>query len=104
MNIEEFRADMVRLVTALIPDIQDDYRAYDDNEDDSEPSMQLTIGADAIGWAYQTGDNSCTGGAYGFADWSSVAIYRDSDPESVADEIINGFPDEFEFEPEDGTP
>lgn len=101
MNINEFRADMVALVTALIPTIGDDYRAYDDNEDDSEPSMLLTIGADAGGWSYQTGDNSFTGGAYGYADWSSVALYRDSDPESVADEIISGFPDEFEFEPED---
>lgn len=100
MNINEFRADMVRLVTALIPDIQDDYRAYDDSEDDAAPSMLLTIGADANGWSYQTGDNSYTGGAYGFADWSSVALYRDSDPESVADEIIGGFPDDFEFAPD----
>ena len=99
MNIEEFRADMVRLVTALIPDIKDDYRAYEPEPgDDSDvPSMLLTIGADESGWSYQTGDNSSTGGAYGYADWSSVALYRDSDPESVADEIISGFPDDFEF-------
>ena len=104
MNIEEFRADMVRLVTALIPAIGDEYRAYrPEFDDDGTPSMLLTIGADASGWSYQTGDNSYTGGAYGFADWSSVALYRDSDPESVADEIISGFPDEmsWEFEPED---
>lgn len=105
MKLSEFHADMVRLVTALIPDIQDDYRAYEPEpgEDDDTPSMLLTIGADADGWAYQTGDNSYSGGAYGYADWSSVAIYRDSDPAETADEIVNGFPDEmeWEFEPED---
>ena len=102
MNIEEFRADMVRLVAALIPGIMDDYRAYrPEPGDDDAPSMMLTIGADGSGWSYQTGDNSYTGGAYGYADWSSVALYRDSDPEAVADEIVNGFPDNFEFEPGD---
>ena len=97
MNLEEFRADMVQLVAFLIPDIADDYRAYEDCAEDSEPSMLLTIGADASGWSYQTGDNSYSGGAYGFADWSSVALYRDSDPESVADEIIAGFPDDWQL-------
>ncbi len=99
MNLEEFHADMVWLVAALIPDIADDYRAYepDPYSDDDAPSMLLTIGADASGWSYQTGDNSYTGGAYGFADWSSVAIYRDSDPEAVADAIIAGFPDDWEL-------
>lgn len=97
MNMQEFRADMVRLVAALIPDIGDEYRAYkpDPYSDDDKPSMLLTIGADASGWGYQTGDNSYTGGAYGFADWSSVAICRDSDPENVADEIIAKFPDDW---------
>lgn len=99
MHMEEFRADMVRLVAALIPEIMDDYRAYepvlDDSDDSDVPSMLLTIGADESGWSYQTGDNSYTGGAYGYADWSSVALYRDSDPESVADEIIGGFPDDW---------
>lgn len=104
MKLSEFHADMVRLVTALIPTIGDDYRAYEPEPDDDSdvPSMLLTIGADESGWAYQTGDNSYTGGAYGFADWSSVALYRDSDPVETADEIINGFPDDMEWEwPED---
>lgn len=95
MNIKEFRADMVRLVASLIPEIADDYRAFEDCSDDDPPSMLLTVGADVSGWSYQTGDNSFTGGAYGFANWSVVALYRDSDPESVADEIIAGFPDDW---------
>lgn len=104
MKISDFRADMVRLVTALIPTIGDEYRAYEpESDDDGTPSMLLTIGADASGWSYQTGDNSYTGGAYGYADWSSVALYRDSDPEAVADEIINGFPDDFEFSADDAS-
>lgn len=101
MNIQEFRDDMVQLVASLVPQIMDDYRAYEDCNENDPPSMRLTIGADRSGWNYQTGDNSYTGGAYGFADWSSVAIYRDSDPAEVADEIIIGFPDEFDgFEDE----
>lgn len=106
MKLSEFHIDMVALVNRLIPTIDDGYCAYEPEpgDDSGIPSMLLTIGADADGWAYQTGDNSFTGGAYGFADWSSVAIYRDSDPVEVANEIISGFPDDFEFEPEDGTP
>jgi hypothetical protein len=83
---------MVRLVGHLVPLIRDDYRAYDyipDVEDGPEPSMLLTVGADASGWSYQTGDNSFTGGAYGYATWATTAIDRESNPADVAEHIIS---------------
>ena len=88
MNVTEFKAEMVELVADLIIDIDDDYRASHCEPDDDTPSMDLTIGADADGWSYQTGDNSFTGGAYGYADWAVVYLSRDSDPAEVAEDII----------------
>lgn len=88
MNKAEFTASMVTLVTRLIPTIGDEYRASDDRED-TEPGMQLTVGADANGWSYQTGDNSYTGGAYGYATWAVVSIYRDADAEDIASYIVD---------------
>ena len=97
MNRDTFRDDIVRLVTALIPDIADDYRATDDPED-NEPGMMLTIGADADGWGYQTGDNSFTGGADSFPDWAVVYLARDSDPAEVAEDIIGQLCEAFDVE------
>ena len=95
MNIEDFKVEMIALVTNLIPEIDDDYRS---DEEATEPSMLLTVGADADGWSYQTGDNSFTGGAYGYATWALVYLDRESDPSSVADdiiaELIDGAPDD----------
>lgn len=44
-------------------------------------TLQLTIGVSEDGkkWGYQTGDNSVTGGAYGFPHWAVVDIFYDSD-------------------------
>lgn len=92
MNREEFKAEMVALVRELIPTISDDGRATDDPSDDT-PGMQLTIGADADGWSYQTGDNSYSGGAYGYSDWAVTYLSRDSDPARIADEIIRELDD-----------
>lgn len=103
----ELHADMVKLAAALIPDIRDDYRAHDceckgaaDDSHDSDcvPSMQVTVGADADGWAYQTGDNSYTGGAYGFATWAVVALYRDTIPSEWADAVLSEL---YEMAPDD---
>jgi len=86
------------LIAALIPDIQDDFRAYEmteEEETDSEPSMLVTIGSDTelSSWQYQTGDNSYSGGAYGFPHWAVVAIYRDSNPQEVAEDIAGQLAD-----------
>jgi hypothetical protein len=90
-RLMELQTEWAELIRALIPKIQDDYRAYDDcdNEPDAEPSMLLTIGTDEAfsSWSYQTGDNSFSGGAYGWPVWGVVAIYRDSDPAELAKEL-----------------
>ena len=87
MNKQQFLTAVTALVERLIPLIHDDYRASED-PDDKVPGMQLTIGADSEGWSYQTGDNSCTGGAYGYATWGVGYIYRDSVPAEVAHDIM----------------
>ena len=92
MNIQEFTKDMESLVAALIPEIGDEYRASGDDMEEL-PSMDLTIGADANGWNYQTGDNSFSGGAYSFPDWATVALYRDSIPSEVAADIVSQLAD-----------
>ncbi len=66
------------LLVELKKQIADEYRCTDDSEDDT-PGMCVTIGADGKGrgsWSYQTGDNSFTGGAYGFPHWAVVYLHR----------------------------
>jgi hypothetical protein len=58
----------------------------------SPVSVQLTVGAtvdeDGASWGYQTGDNSFTGGAYGHTRWGIAYVTHESDPETVAAEIL----------------
>ena len=127
----EFVAKLTELARALIPTIADDCRAYEcecpltlkafrsgphtsfqpQHLPDCPPSLQVTIGADDSGWGYQTGDNSYSGGAYGFANWGVAALYRDSDPAEFAEELVADLesvaPEDaqlFYDLPEDGPP
>ena len=79
--------DIEALVKSLKNDIGDEYRAY---EDDTTPSMLVTIGVDPEtgDWSYQTGDNSYTGGAYSFQYWGVTGINRRSNSRSVAKELL----------------
>lgn len=83
---DEFLAELTSLATELIPTIGDDYRI--DGQDDDTPTMQVTIGADRKGWSYQTGDTSCTGGAYGYAHWGVGYLTRDTEPAEFARDIL----------------
>ena len=98
MTDEQFNAlhaEITALCASLIPDISDDYRATDDPDD--VPGMMVTVGADESGaWSYQTGDNSYTGGAYGFPAWGVGYLFRDSDPAEVAESIVNEIADLLE--------
>ena len=68
--------ELARLLAELKRQIGDDYRAF---EECDTPSMQVTIGwTRGEGWAYQTGDNSYTGGAYGHRTWAIVYLDRSS--------------------------
>lgn len=88
MNRADLTDQLTVLVQELIPTIADDYRTQDQDRDDQTPAMDLTIGADASGWGFQTGDNSYSGGAYGFATWAVTTLYRDSNPRETAEELI----------------
>lgn len=85
----EFQKELAELIAALQPTIREDYRAYDDCEEDSEPSMLLTIGADSRGWGWQTGDNSFFGGAYGYAYWGVVGLTRYASAAELAGELLS---------------
>jgi hypothetical protein len=91
MKERTLRAELTALIKGLKKDIGDEYRAYDDGpiDDKGPPSMLVTVGADARQWSYQTGDNSYSGGAYGYAHWAVVAIDRRSNSRAVADDMLD---------------
>jgi len=85
--------DLTALFVALKKDIRDDYRASDES-DDNTPATCVTIGANEKGeWSYQTGDNSFTGGAYGFPHWAVVTLKRRSKSAELARDVINELAD-----------
>lgn len=72
------------LLRLLKRDIGDEYRCTDDPED-TTPCMLVTFALSADGkWSYQTGDNSCTGGAYGHAHWGLAYLNRRSNCKELA--------------------
>ena len=89
-SIRELSA-LVRHVAKQVPCIGD-LDADDYREDQySLPSIDLTIGWDPEtgAWSYQTGDNSFTGGAYGYPIWAVTSVYRRQDSRAVARDLIN---------------
>lgn len=93
----EFLAELTELAKVLQPTIEDDYRASDDRDDDT-PAMLVTIGADAKGWSWQTGDNSFTGGAYGYAHWGVCTLSREDEPAEFAEAILKDLEDTVDDE------
>lgn len=91
-TIRELSA-LVRHIAAQVPRKSDsDARAYIDTyRGDYLPSIDLTIGWDPEtgDWGYQTGDNSYTGGAYGYPVWAVTSIYRRQDSRAVARDLID---------------
>lgn len=84
------------LLRLLKRDIADDYRATDD-PDDKVPGMLVTFGLDADGeWSYQTGDNSYTGGAYGFPYWGLAYLHRRSNCKELAQHAFNEAAEQIE--------
>lgn len=81
--------ELSALVRGLKPRIMDDYRS-EGCEDLPYPTMDLTVGwgPETGEWSYQTGDNSYTGGAYGFPFWAVATIDRRSNSREVAKELI----------------
>lgn len=89
MRERNFRPQMVALIKALKREIRDDYRGSGADENCTAPSMDITVGADADGWGFQTGDNSFTGGVYGYPTWATVTIHRRSNSREIAEDIIS---------------
>lgn len=85
--------DLSELIRYLKPQICDDYI----DEGDTLPSICLTVGADTTtgDWRYKTGDNSYTGGAYGYSDWAVVTVYRRSNSIKLARDIREQLSDLF---------
>ena len=81
--------DISDLLIALKSDIQDDYRASCEPDDDM-PGMQVTISynPDSKEWNYQTGDNSFSGGCYGDPYWAVINLYRRSNCRELAKDAI----------------
>jgi hypothetical protein len=93
-HLSAFRKEIRSLLISLKPTIYDDYRAHPEA---TLPSIAVTIGAkitpDGIAWNYQTGDNSYTGGAYGFPDWGICDLYRRDNCTTLASDIVEQFLD-----------
>lgn len=68
---------------------------FDDYDGDTEPYIDITIGCTfdfeegAIGWNYQTGDNSFTGGAYGHPEWFTTSLLSRSNCKDLAKDLID---------------
>jgi hypothetical protein len=95
-NFIEARLDALvpefeRLIKACIADIADDYRSSIQDAGEDEPMMDLTIATDddVSSWSFQTGDNSFTGGAYGFPHWAVLYLSRDTNPHEAAEDAAN---------------
>ena len=80
--------DLRRLFIALKKTIGDEYRCTLDDVW-GPPSMDVTIGWDPESgdYAYQVGDNSYTGGAYGYPHWAVVYLERRSNSTEMAREV-----------------
>jgi hypothetical protein len=79
--------DLSALLRSIKGDICDDCRA---DEFDDTPGIQVTIGWNTSGdWSYQTGDNSYSGSAYHYPHWAVVSVYRSSNCNELARDILS---------------
>lgn len=84
---------LTQLVKSIKADIDDDFRAF---EDDDAPGIQLTVGTNGNSWSYQTGDNSYSGSAYFYPYWSVTGIYRDTNCRELARSIQSELAEYFD--------
>ena len=92
-QVAKIQREICRLLKSLKGDILDDYRASDD-ADDNTPGMCVTLATkDFSSWAYQTGDNSYTGGCYHFPHWGVVYLYRRSNSKELSADAVDQMAD-----------
>lgn len=80
-----------KALTELIKTIKVSMRGFSPDELEDGRWLSVTVGADGKGresWGWQTGDNSFTGGAYGYPHWAVVSLSRRCKSGEVADEIL----------------
>ena len=82
-------AAIAAVLVELKKTIHDDYRV--ECQEDDIPTIQVTIGVDIEtgDWNYQTGDNSFTGGAYGYRYWGVGYLTRRSNSRETAKAILD---------------
>ena len=73
-------------LASLISSIKADWRGDALLKEGIEVTVATT---DGKRWAYQTGDNSYTGGAYGMEHWSVQTIFPNTNCYTMAREIVN---------------
>jgi hypothetical protein len=87
--------DLVRTLKHLKKTIGNEYRSSW-REDESSPSMDITVGARASGeWDIQTGDNSFHGNAYRYPIWATTTLHRRSNTVELACDIRNQLSEAF---------
>lgn len=86
----QFRADVRRLLIAIKRETCWPELTYVDEYGDKQAYLDVTIGADdQLDWSYQTGDNSYTGGAYGFPHWGVVQVWPRCNCSELADAALD---------------
>jgi hypothetical protein len=78
-------------VKALASALSDAKRHIDNEmtrEDDSCPSIDVTLACGPGGYALQLGDNSYSGPAYSFPHWGVSSLYRRSNCKALARDLI----------------
>ena len=84
-------ATLAALIREIKKDVSPEFRASDDPDDDT-PAILLTVGADGKGrnsWSWQTGDNSYSGGAYGYRAWGLGYVTKTCNSREVAKGILD---------------
>jgi hypothetical protein len=87
------RVPTIKALSALVRAVKRniDRDTYADEEDAwarGPNGISLTVGWRTDGeWSYQTGDNSFTGGAYGYPHWAVTSVYRRSNSRGIAADI-----------------
>lgn len=90
MKVYINKNELTNLLIAIKKDMRDcDYYG------NPEMECEVTIGycPRKKEWDYQTGDNSYTGGAYGFHHWAVGSIYPATNCKSLASDLIDQIAD-----------
>ena len=92
-EIPQLRKDLYSLFCGLKKGIGPE--DFVETGDGNIPGVDVTIGCTfdferaTIDWAYQTGCNEYTGGAYGHPEWFTCSVMKRTNCKELANDIIN---------------